>query len=388
MSGLKKLRYKLKQSTCYGNISIEGVFCKYLLAGPIQCNAIIGCPLLCHCRDCVFERIMDEYMVLKRICLALLITAIVCMIYTAFSLEKKEILELEHNGDSAYFTKYCYKGFDILAVKQSGSAFKVQILCVTAKKLMLIGTLKCNEREYAAAAFQDRINLYTPAGELKAQYKPEDKEAEIISCCISDIDGDSNEELLVVEGDGKAFYGHKLVMLSFGNGLEKLYEREFEELNPWKVQTCDVDGDHRREIALGVYKEAAFHPVMAKRPFIYNWDKGDIVPMWRGSRLSRPFDDYIFFDIDADEKDEIIAIERLSDGKALINAYKWAGFGFESIVESLPYEDILQLVRQRGDREILVVQIKEGDQLPWIELENMNGQLVEKAEFNNIIIKK
>lgn len=274
-------------------------------------------------------------MALKRISQALLIAVVTSMLYMVSSLEKQEMLEL-------------------------------------------IGTLKCKTGEYRVAAFQDRINLYTLAGELKAYYKPQGTETEVKSCCISDIDGDSNEEILAIEGNSKTFYGNKLVMLSYDNGLMKRYEREFKELNPWKVQTCDVDGDHRREIALGVYKEASFHPVMAKRPFLYHWDKGDIVPMWRGSRLSRPFEDYIFFDIDADEKDEIIAIERLPDGKALINAYRWAGFGFESIAESMPYEDILKLVRQYDNRESLMIRVKEGKQHPWIELEKVNERLAEK----------
>ena len=324
-------------------------------------------------------------MALKRISLALLIVIVAGMLYAAASLEKIEILELDCNGSPTDFIKYRCKGFNILAVKQSGGVFKVRILGITSKKLELIGTLECKTGKYGLAAFQDRINLYTPAGELKSHYKPQGKEVEVISCCISDVDGDSNEELLTVEGDGREFYGHKLVMLSFDNGFEKRYEREFKELNPWKIQTCDVDGNHRREIALGVYKEASFHPVMAKRPFLYRWDKGDIVPMWRGSRLSRPFEDYIFFDIDADGKDEIIAIERLSDGKKLINSYSWAGFGFESIAESMPYGDILMLATQYDGGESLLIQVEEGKQHPWIELEKVGEELVEKSEFNKIV---
>ncbi len=325
-------------------------------------------------------------MALKRIGLALLIAVMASMLYLAFSMEEKEMLELGNSSGSTYFMKYGGKGFGVLAVKRSGSAFNIRIPDVTKKKLGLIGTLKCSEGEYAVAAFQNRINLYTPTGELMAYYKVQDTAGEVVSCCIADIDGDSNEELLVIEGDGKAFYGRKLVMLSYDSGFKKNYEREFKELNPWKVQTCDIDGDHRREIALGVYKEASFHPVMAKRPFLYRWDKGEIVPVWRGSRLSRPFDDYIFFDIDADGKDEIIAVERLADGKAMINAYRWAGFGFESIAESMPYEDVTELVTQYGGKESLMIKVKEGKKHPWIELEKVNEQLVEKAEFNSITI--
>ncbi|HYE81671.1 MAG TPA: hypothetical protein VEG39_05825 [Clostridia bacterium] len=335
-----------------------------------------------------FRRGMGIYMTLKRIGLALLIIFIVSINYLASGLEKKELLELDYNGGTTYFAKYSLKGLDILTARQNRSIL-ANITDITAKKLELTGILKSKDVEYAIVAFQDSIKLYAPSGELKAQYKPGDSEGEIISCCISDIDGDSYEDLLVIEGEGKVFYGNRLLILSYDNGLKRLYEREFQELNPWKVQTCDVDGDNRREISLGVYKEAAFHPVMAKRPFLYHWNGEDIVPMWRGSRLSRPFDDYIFSDLDSDGKDEIVAIERLQDGKALINAYKWAGFGFESIAESTPYEDILTLNTQYDGRESLLVQVKEGGQQFWIELEKINERLIEKTKFNKIIhIKK
>lgn len=32
---------------------------------------------------------------------------------------------------------------------------------------------------------------------------------------------------------------------------------------------------------------------MAKRPFFYDLVEGNLIPVWLGSRLSRPFDDYI-----------------------------------------------------------------------------------------------
>ncbi|MEA4849237.1 MAG: hypothetical protein VB106_18540 [Clostridiaceae bacterium] len=314
----------------------------------------------------------------RRISLIIAAVAAAAMLCGVFSLEKKELLELTYEGNPVYFIRYSLRGLNILTESHGESAFKVRILDITAKKTELIDTLKCNTGEYAAAVFQDRIKLYDPAGGLKAQYRTQDAGQEIKSCCISDIDGDSNEEVLLIEGDQKTFYGQRLAVLSWDDGLFKRYEREFRELNPWKVQTCDVDGDNRREIALGVYKEASFHPVMAKRPFLYNWDKEDIVPLWRGSRLSRPFDDYIFIDINIDGRDEIIAIERLSDGKKLINAYGWAGFGFESIAESMPYEDISELTAQHGGREGLMIRVKKGEKCTWVELEEVNEKLVEK----------
>ena len=250
----------------------------------------------------------------------------------------------------------------------------------TEKKEMpeLIGKIKCNTGEYTAIQYNDGIRLYNSKGEMKAHYKPEGEEAAIISCCITDITGDSHEELLIIEGSGKEFYGNKLILLSCNNGLEKLYEREFKALNPWKIQACDVDGDGRKEIAMGVYKKAEFHPVMAKRPFFYHWENGDIVPVWRGSRLSRPFADYIFYDLDNDGKDELLAIETASDEKELINAYRWKGFGFESIAESGNYDGIIELVRQYKGEERLMIEVREAMGQRWTELEMINEKLVEK----------
>ncbi|HOR86949.1 MAG TPA: hypothetical protein PLL98_10755 [Bacillota bacterium] len=325
---------------------------------------------------------------LKRNSLIVLIVVIVGII-CIFGPKKQEMLGLEQNGAFASLSKYTWNRYNILVFRKSGNVFGMRILDITANELKIIGTMKCKDGIYAAAAFQDGINLYSNTGELISQYKIQDTGGKIISCCISDIDGDSYEELFIIKGNGNAFYGNRLVMLFFDKGLEESYEREFMELNPWKVQTCDVDGDNRKEIALGVYKEAAFHPVMAKRPFLYHWEKDDIAPMWRGSRLSRPFEDYIFFDIDYDGRDEIIAIEMLSDGRALVNAYGWAGFGFESIAESAVYEEILQIIKQNGDKESLLIQVKKDRQYSWAELKISDDKLIENAEYKKIIqIKK
>lgn len=150
-------------------------------------------------------------------------------------------------------------------------------------------------------------------------------------------------------------YGENLVVLSAGKNsdnsnetisdgnnliLKEIYAYNCKELNPWKVQTSDVDGDGMTEIALAVYKTSPFHPVMAKRPFLYDWINGGIFPKWRGSRLSRPFDDYVFADMDSDGRDELVSAEHLADGGKVLSCYCWKGFGFEKIAESEGFEDI------------------------------------------------
>lgn len=327
-------------------------------------------------------------MILKKIILAFVIVLVLSIFFASSSLQKSEMLELDCGSGNSQFIKFSLNGFNILTVVRKGSAFKNRLLCVTDKNLQLAGVMKCSSGEYAVAVLQNKISLYNQDGDTAECYSTRDSGYNILSCCISDIDGELDEELLVVEGDGRSFYGTRLVVLNYKDRLNKRYEREFKELNPWKVQTSDVDGDGRKEIALGVYKESYFHPVMAKRPFLYLWNREDIVPMWRGSRLSRPFDDYIFYDLDDDKTDELIAIERLQDGKSVINAYKWAGFGFESIAESSPYPDVLRIVRQYGTKESLLASVQQEGKCLWVELEKIGGQLVEKARFDKVLFIK
>ena len=72
------------------------------------------------------------------------------------------------------------------------------------------------------------------------------------------------------------------------------------------------------------------------------------MPKWRGSRLSIPFTDYVFYDIDNDKVNEIISIEILEDGTNILNTYKWKGFGFEGFLESESFPKIEKLMIKDG----------------------------------------
>lgn len=163
----------------------------------------------------------------------------------------------------------------------------------------------------------------------------------VIGSCTADLDNDGVlEELYLTAREGSR-YGSDLVIRTRAGEPESF---DLEALKPWKVQAADVDGDGIKEISVGVYKTAKFHPVMAKRPFIYNYSKGGgLSPKWLGSRLSRPFDDYIFSDVDGDGLEELISIELLSNGRKVLNSYKWKGFGFEGMGESRDFQDIAAL---------------------------------------------
>ena len=189
----------------------------------------------------------------------------------------------------------------------------------------------------------DRLVFLSEAEKPVGEYPFEGKK--LVSFCVSDMDGDGSDEVLLLLSDKAADCGEDLKILSWdGSGsIKELYKADFSKLKPWKVQTADVDGDKKKEISLGVFKTATFDPVAAKRPFIYNWSPGGLSPKWLGSRLSRPFGDYIFKDINNDKKDELVALEQTPDKKKLINSYVWKGFGFEGYAESDVFEDICNL---------------------------------------------
>jgi hypothetical protein len=239
-----------------------------------------------------------------------------------------------------------------------------------------------DNEKYLISCNGNQITVYLENGAVL--FQTDLKDEIILSSSIADLDKDGSDEiiLLVSKGAGNTVgeggsvtsedssavaggagpasddtvrYGEDLVVLSVeknsdksnetvsaGNNLilKEIYAYNCKVLNPWKVQTSDVDGDGMTEIALAVYKTSPFHPVMAKRPFLYDWINGGIFPKWRGSRLSRPFDDYVFADMDSDGKDELVSAEHLADGGKVLSCYCWKGFGFEKIAESEGFEDI------------------------------------------------
>lgn len=88
----------------------------------------------------------------------------------------------------------------------------------------------------------------------------------------------------------------------------------------------DVTGDGIPEIAVGVIKTTRFDRKPAKRLFLFRiTDDFYIRPLWLGSRVAQPLEDFCIFV----ENDSVYirTIEKEQSGKYLVARYYWKGFG-------------------------------------------------------------
>ncbi|WP_333638389.1 hypothetical protein [Tissierella praeacuta] len=214
--------------------------------------------------------------------------------------------------------------------------------------------------------------LFFSFNQVKLPIEIKDK---VVDYAIGNINGDNMEYLVVLTGSRWRKFGKEVIIYSLKD-MKEIYRRNFSEFKPWKIAIGDIDGDGKDEVSVGMYKKSPLHQVIAKRPFIYSFENGRLEPKWRGSRLSKPFTDYDFYDIDGDSIDEIISVEILESNRKIINTYKWKGFGFEGYLESKDYEDLKDLTIEN---ERVYIGIKEGR-------DKYLG--VVKLKDNNLIIER
>lgn len=192
----------------------------------------------------------------------------------------------------------------------------------------------------------------------------------VMASTYEDLDSDGEDEWIILTKKIIGRYGKELIIYK---GDEEIYRSNISDLKPWKVIGGDIDGDNIPEISIGVYTKTYYHPVMAKRPFIYNYYNGTMQPKWRGSRLSKPLIDYIFFDLDGDGTDEIISIETDEDGGNIINSYKWNGFGIEGYIQGSRQESINGLLVEGNS---IYMKLKDGSKIQLDD--NLEGKGNEK----------
>lgn len=97
----------------------------------------------------------------------------------------------------------------------------------------------------------------------------------------------------------------------------------------FRLNRSDVDGDGYDDIIVGVIKPTRFDTVPRKRIFIFKLVEGFIRPLWLGSRVSQPLEDFGLVKTGGASVIRTIEIEK--DGSYMVADYKWQGFGLSFI---------------------------------------------------------
>lgn len=97
----------------------------------------------------------------------------------------------------------------------------------------------------------------------------------------------------------------------------------------FKLDTGDVNNDGATDILVGVIKRTRFDTVCRKRLFIFKLFEGYIRPLWLGSRVSQPLEDFKFYQNKLHGIVRTIELEQ--DMSYLVAEYHWQGFGLSFI---------------------------------------------------------
>jgi len=175
----------------------------------------------------------------------------------------------------------------------------------------------------------------------------------------TDLDADGRLERIEIDTSRK-------MSLRVTRGNELLWESVPSKWKPWKLLIADVDGDGRKEIAVGVFKSTKFFPQPHNCLFIYGWSGENGFPKWLGSSLGSPFSDFMFAELDDYPGSELVALESTLEGKQSLAVYHWNSFGFTRYMKFGPWTRA-SLVRKEKKSIVL-----EADGEPLvIDLENV-----------------
>lgn len=128
-------------------------------------------------------------------------------------------------------------------------------------------------------------------------------------------------------------------------GTDKIY-------TPYEIyamETGDINNDGRTDICIGIIKPTPFDSLLKKRLFIFQIDNDFIRPLWLGSRLVHPLEEFAV-QINEENKFIIKTIERQGQKTYCINEYRWQSFGMTFITENekmLSYPDALEILSRK-----------------------------------------
>lgn len=95
----------------------------------------------------------------------------------------------------------------------------------------------------------------------------------------------------------------------------------------YQLQFADLDNDNSDDIMVGVIKSTRYDSLKRKRLFIFKLFEGYIRPMWLGTSVGQPLED--FRALNNGHQNITRTIESETNGNFLIAEYKYQGFGLQ-----------------------------------------------------------
>ncbi|MBI5676202.1 MAG: CapA family protein [Nitrospirae bacterium] len=176
---------------------------------------------------------------------------------------------------------------------------------------------------------------------------------------ISDSQGSTIYFILKGKKEGR------LGFADFNMSTGKLGEPHIDshiEHNPWRIYSCNLDGDSIRKLCVGTRKTTRFDKTIANRLYVYGRSNGAIYPVWFGTRLGLPFIDFAVCDVDKDGVEEIITLGEKADGSRMLASFKHGDFGF----------DMAEIIDPESKRTGLVGYCRDSVQ---VRLKNSTGRI-------------
>lgn len=112
----------------------------------------------------------------------------------------------------------------------------------------------------------------------------------------------------------------------------------------YKFLKGDVNNDGQDDLAVGVIKSTRYDSTARKRLFLFQVRNKAIIPLWLGSSLSHPLEDFAIHTT-RDSITAVRSIEKEKSGNYLVAEYEWYGFGL-SFREYLKREISLQEAKE------------------------------------------
>lgn len=151
---------------------------------------------------------------------------------------------------------------------------------------------------------------------------------------------------------------------------ERAYENDFKGINPWKIETADIDGCGEKEILIAVKKTTHFDAQEKNRLFIFNYIDGKLVKKWTGSQIAGNWKDFYVGDLLPIKGNELIFIELTEEERQRISVYYWFDFGFLALASSEDYYDIGKLSILDENRIQITCRIKNHKKIILLEIKD------------------